>query len=569
MLEAALPHASVASTGTSKGASVEEGSAQLSVGLRPADYVTIVLYFLLTFGISIWFGRKQKNVDDYFVGGRRMPWFAVGLSILATLFSTLSYLAVPGEMINKGIGYFMGYLAEPFTAFVVLGLWIPFFMRLRLTSAYEYLELRFGRIARTLGASLFIALRLGWMSMVTFAASKALTDMVGTDSPRLPGDDIYWTVGAIGVISAVYTALGGIQAMIWVDVIQCMLLLSGVLLAIGGVAWMDGTGPVDWWHTASQYGPTHSSVEFFSFDVTTRTTVVFVMLGNFFWTISTHGSDQVVLQRYFSTSSLRSARRSYLINLCVNFSMSVLLGMAGLALLAFYLKHPGALPEGITTPTARPDRLFPHFLGSQLPAGCVGLIISAFLCDAIQTLESGINAISAVVTNDFFNPSKAHASDDVGPVSELSESSKLKIARGVAIVVGAIVLSTALAVAYWTKSRPDLTLLDMMPKFFNLFVGPLAALFVVGMFIPRARTRTAIPAALLGLTLSILWSWWREITGAEKAPSPFLAIFVPWTTTVASAWLLSLFFGSDEDDPKRNYTWRSVMKRIPHPTGEE
>ena len=96
-----------------------------------------------------------------------------------------------------------------------------------------------------------------------------------------------------------------------------------------------------------------------------------------------------------------------------------------------------------------------------------------------------------------------------------------------------------------------------------------AALFVVGMFIPRARTRTAIPAALLGLTLSILWSWWREITGAEKAPSPFLAIFVPWTTTVASAWLLSLFFGSDEDDPKRNYTWRSGMKRIPHPTGEE
>ena len=115
----------------------------LDTGLEWQDFAAIAFYFVLTFGIALWFGRKQKDVDDFFVGGRRMPWFAVGLSILATLFSTLSYLGMPGEMIKNGVGVFMGYLAVPFSMAVVTLLWIPFFMRLKLTSAYEYLELRF------------------------------------------------------------------------------------------------------------------------------------------------------------------------------------------------------------------------------------------------------------------------------------------------------------------------------------------------------------------------------------------------------------------------------------------
>src|SRR5437868_10489204 len=132
-------------------------------GLEVLDYTAIVVYMLATFGISVWFGRKQKTVDDFFVGGRRMPWLAVGLSIMATLFSTLSYLGAPGEMIKNGIGMSLGSLAIPFSLVVVFYLWIPFFMRLKLTSAYEYLERRFNYTVRLIGAVLFILLRLGWM----------------------------------------------------------------------------------------------------------------------------------------------------------------------------------------------------------------------------------------------------------------------------------------------------------------------------------------------------------------------------------------------------------------------
>ncbi|HLQ46595.1 MAG TPA: hypothetical protein VK137_17760, partial [Planctomycetaceae bacterium] len=191
---------------------MDESTLSLDTGLEGLDFAAIVFYFALTFGIAVWFGRRQKNVDDFFVGGRRMSWFAVGLSILATLFSTLSYLGMPGEMIKNGIGVFAGYLAVPFSMAVVTLLWIPFFMRLKLTSAYEYLELRFNYPVRLIGASLWVLLRLGWMSMVIFAASMALDRVKGPDIAWLPGSDIYWWIGLIGVVAAIYTAVGGIQA---------------------------------------------------------------------------------------------------------------------------------------------------------------------------------------------------------------------------------------------------------------------------------------------------------------------------------------------------------------------
>ncbi len=521
-------------------------------GLEALDYAIIVLYMLSTFGIAVWFGRRQKDTDDFFVGGRRMPWFAVGLSILATLFSTLSYLGTPGEMIKNGIGLFIGNLAIPFSMTVVFFLWIPFFMKLQVTSAYEYLERRFNYSVRLIGAVLFVFLRLGWMSMVVFAASMALDRVKGGDIALLPGPDIYWWICGVGLFAAIYTAVGGIQAMIWTDVLQCILLLTGVLMAIFYVMIVDQTGPADWWATAAEHRPQHTSPPFFSWDVTTRVTIVWVVLGNFFWTICTHGSDQVVLQRYFSTSSQKAARRSYLINVAVDLTMAVLLSMAGLALLAFYLKHSERLPEGWTAVGAA-DKLFPHFLGHQLPAGCAGLIIAAFICDAMQTLESGVNSITAVVASDVVPRLRQ------GRPRILTE---LTFARLLTVLITAIVTVNAYFV---TKIATDnnMTLVDMMPKFFNLFVGPLAALFVVGMFLPRCTARSAVPAVITGLTVAIIWSWYREIFHLrpdQAAPTPFLAVAVAWLTTVGAAFLLSLLVERGGPHPGRNFTWFAVVK---------
>lgn len=533
-----------------------ESTPQFVRGLTTIDLTAIAAYFVVTFGIALWFGRKQKNTEDFFVGGRHMPWFAVGLSILATLFSTLSYLGVPGEMIKHGVGLFVGYLSLPLSACVITLLWIPFFMRLRLTSAYEYLERRFSYSVRLSGAGLFLLLRLGWMSMVVYAASMALDRIKGPDLTWLPGPDLYYWIGLIGIISAIYTSMGGIQAMIWTDVIQCLLLLAGVLLAIGYVAFIDGTGPVDWWRLASQQETQHTTPTFFSWDVTVRVTIVTALINNFFWNICTHGSDQVVLQRYFSTPSLRAARRSYFSNLAVDLLMAVLLSLAGLALLAFYLNHPERLPALAADPMSAADKLFPHFLGSQLPAGCAGLVIAAFLCDAIQTLESGVNAITAVATNDVV-PRLRH-----GGKRALND---LTVARILTIVIAILVTGNAYFVVQVTEHY-NLTLIDMMPKFFNLFVGPLAALFIVGMFVPRATTRSILPALVMGLATSILWSWWKQLFGTESSPSPLLAIAIPCCTTIGVATALSFLIESGQPHPGLAYVWRAVVSRDEPPS---
>lgn len=552
---------------------LDDASLITSTGLEPLDYAAVGFYLLLTFGIALWFGSRQKTTEDFFVGGRRMPWMAVGLSIIATLFSTLSYLGVPGEMIKQGIGLFVGYLAVPFSFLFVSYLLIPFFMRLRLTSAYEYLERRFSRSVRLVGATLFILLRLGWMSMVVYAASMALGMVVG-DLKWLPGSDLYWWIGVIGLVAAVYTAIGGIQAVIWVDVLQCILLLAGVLMAIGYVMAVDGTGPVDWWRIAGENTARHTAPVLFTTDLTERNIIVFILVNVFFWNICTHGSDQVVLQRYFSTASLKAARRSLLTSVCVDVTMACLMSLAGLALLAFYLRHMALLPDGETA-VGMADKLFPHFLGHQLPAGCAGLIISAFLCDAIQTLESGVNAITAVVAKDLL-------SRQLKP--EEVESGQLHAARRLTLFITLFVAAAAFCVAYLQETY-KLSLVDMMPKFFNMFVGPLAAMFFVGMFFPRATTRSVLPAVALGIAVSLIWSWWEAFAsvwpawgailgknelGHFKRPTIFLAIAVPCVTTVGVAAMLSMILERGRWHSGSAYTWWAVVrgKQDPRETEE-
>lgn len=538
-----------------------EAEPTIQLGLSGIDYATIAAYMVGTFGIALWFGRRQKTTEDFFVGGRSMPWFAVGLSILATLFSTLTYLALPGEIIGKGIGFIAGYCALPLAAVVIMKFWIPFFMRLRLVSAYEYLERRFNYPVRCVGAVLFILLRLGWMSMVVYAASMALDRVKGPDLAALPGRDLNWIILAIGLTAAVYAAVGGIQAMIWIDVLQCLLLLSGVLLAIGFVAFKDGTGPAAWLHTAREHGL--GSVEAVNFNVTVRVTMLTAFISIFFWEVCTHGSDQVVLQRYFSTASLQAARRSYVTNLCVNLLMALLLATAGLALLSFFLNHRDLWPKVDGVPE-RADRLFPHFLGSHLPVGCAGLVIAAFLCDAIQTLEAGVNSITAVAANDVVPRLRR------GGRRTFSE---LGFVRFMVVGVCLVVTCNAYFVSYVIDVY-KYGLMEMLPKFFNLFVGPLASLFFIGMFFPRATARTALPAVAVGMTVAVFWNWWAQLVGTHHAwwratfdssdpPTFLLAIAVPTITTLGTAAVLCRLVEGGGPHPGLDYTWRAVVRRLP------
>src|SRR5213080_2299353 len=205
-------------------------------GLEAFDFVVVVLYILATLAIVYRASRHQHNTDDFFLGSRRMPWMAVGLSIMATLLSSLTYLSLTGEVVKSGIAAFMTQLAILPAAPLVLFLFIPFFMRLRFTSAYEYLEHRFDLRARLLGGGLFFLLRLLWVSMVMYSGSIALATMGGWN--------FYATIAVLGIAATIYTYFGGLEGVVWTDVIQSLMLFGGAA-AIVVFVWLDtGHGPL-------------------------------------------------------------------------------------------------------------------------------------------------------------------------------------------------------------------------------------------------------------------------------------------------------------------------------------
>ena len=510
-----------------------------SLGLL--DYLMVGAYLLITIGI-VWFSsRGQKDNEDFFLGGRRLPWFAVGLSIMATLLSTISYLGIPGEVIKHGVAILWMYLAFPLSMMVVLPFFIPFFMRLKMTSAYEYLEHRFDYRARLLASVLFFWLRLGWIAMVMYAGSMAIS--------RMTDQDLYTVVAVMGIAATAYACFGGMTAVVWTDVLQAVMLLGGAAVIVVYVWATTGAGPSDWWEVVAKHSQGHTSPPIFSFDPRERTVIMWVVINGFFWQICTHASDQVVLQRYFATTSLKAARNSYIVNMSTALLVGILLGLAGFALLFFYQQHPSYLKQGLSP--SKGDEIMPYFYAHQLPLGCGGLVLANFLCDAMQTLVSGVNSIAAVVTDDLLGRMKQRPR---------TESEKLATTRRLTLGLGLLATCVALLIS-WLSQHSGKNIIDLMPRTFNMFLGPLASLFLVGMFNARATGRSAFAGVLVAMTASVSWSYFGQLSRTGIDLSPQWAIVVPCLSGVLTAFVASRVFDRDVEHPGRAFSWWNVMRR--------
>lgn len=521
-----------------------------NTGLEWFDYVMVGVYLLITLGIVAWSSSRQKDADDFFLGNRRLPWLAVGLSIMATLLSSLTYVGLTGEIVKNGIAGFMMQLAIFPAAMVVIPLFIPFFMRMRFTSAYEYLEHRFDYRTRLLGGALFLLLRIGWVSLVMYSGSLALAEMTGWD--------LYLVIMTLGIFATLYTCFGGLEGVVWTDALQALMLFGGAA-AIVIYVWLDtGDGPLAWWRAAGDYSAAHARPEWFSFDPMKRMTLGTALIAGFFWQICTHCSDQVVLQRYASTPSLAAARRSYITNLVSAFSIASLLLVSGLALLHFYVQHPDLLPAG-TKPIEVGDKLMPHFFANQLPLGFGGLILANFLCDAMQTLVSGVNSVTAVASQDVLEHSRW---------ARQQSPNRLGTARLMTFALGLMTTLIALGAGRLAQSS-TMNIIDLMPPAFNVFLGPLGALFLIGMFLPRARARTALVAIGAALIVSFLWNYDTFLFGKKFDLSLCGAIAVPCTFGFALAAVLSLVLENGDDHHGSRFTWWAVMKRpLPEHTAD-
>lgn len=484
-------------------------------GLSVIDWIIIAIYATSTITLGWWFGRKQETTKEYFVGSGNMNWMLIGVSLFATLLSTITYLSMPGEVLGKGPIYLTNLLAYPFIFAVVAFVFLPVYMKQRVTSAYELLEDKLGISIRLLGVFMFLALRLTWMSLLVYLAAKAMIVMIGADESWIP-----WIVLATGIVSVTYTTLGGLKAVVITDLIQTILLFGGALLVIGMVT-LDFGGfgwfPTEWndsWDK-QPFLPIESISR--EFDPSIRITVLGTILSVFVWYVCTSGGDQVSIQRFMATSDVKAARKAFATQLVVGAFVGVTLGFVGISLLGYFQAHPEALPEGMNLKEDA-DKIFPRFIAYHLPPGVSGIVIAAMFAAAMSSIDSGVNSITAVVTTDLL--------DRFG-FSPKTEKGHIRMARFLALGIG-------LFIVFFSPVMGNISgnITAMTGKTVNLFVPLIFCLFFFALFVKFSKPAGVWAGWTCGLITAILIAFSGDIFGVNPKTG-YDPISFQWTGPVA------------------------------------
>ena len=486
---------------TEPGVRAAAANAILRIGRRVPhqmtwlDWGAIAVYVAGMLAVGWYYSRRVKTTEDYLLGGRNMRPWAVGLSLFATLLSTLTYVALPGEIIKHGPMIASGIIASPFVVMVVGWVLIPHIMKLRVTSAYEILQARLGASIRMMGSSIFLTIRLFWMAAIIYAtSSKILLPVLGLDATWYP-----WICVVLVSVTLAYTSMGGLRAVVFTDVVQTFILVGGALLTLATItAIMGGVG--GWWPTT---WPESWQEPKFGFETDARVTVGFAFLSAFVWHICTAGSDQMAIQRYLSTRDVRGARRAVITQIATDGTVMILIALMGLSLFAYFHANPHRVPDGQTI-YANADQLFPQFIVFGLPIGISGLVVAGLLATAMSSLSSGVNSSCSVITVDFIDHFRKQ---------KMQETEHVRLAKYISVLVGVVVLG----LTFFVSIVPG-NLLEVINRVVNLLVSPLFLLFLLAMFVPWATTFGAWVGVTASIVDAVLIAFWELFTG-EPGPS--------------------------------------------------
>ena len=441
--------------------------------LGALDWVAIIVYGVVLLGMGFYFMRREEGTEDYFLAGGRVPWWAAGISIFATGLSAITFMAIPAKSYDTDWIYFIQNMGVLLVIPAVVWIFLPFFRRLSVTTAYEYLEHRFHVSLRLAGSAIYMLFQVGRVAVVTLLPALALSAVTGFD--------VTTCILVMGGVCIVYTVLGGIEAVIWSDVLQTVILMGGALWAL--VVMINGIdgGFTTFMHEAS------AGAKFRMADVSmdlTRPTLLVIILGAIFTSIIPYASDQSIVQRYMTTRDEAASRRAIWLNGFMTIPASLLFFGLGTALWVYYRANPVELE-----PTEKLDQILPYFIVDQLPAGVAGLVIAAVFAAAMSSLDSSMNSVSTAFTTDWYRRFRPAVSDAVC----------LRVARVATISIGIVGTGAALFMA----ALDDASLLDVWFKVIGLFGSPLAGLFILGVLSRRAGS-VAGWCGLLGGVVSVL-----------------------------------------------------------------
>src|SRR5688572_10091710 len=373
---------------------------QMRSSFHPVDWVIVAVYLLVMAGVGVYFSRRQTNLQRYLLASQRMGWLPVGLSLMAALNSGMDYLMQPSSTIRYGLvltaGIFSWFALYAWVAKVAF----PFFHRLNFFTVYEYLEARFDVRVRSLAAVIFILWRLGWMATAMYVPSLAINAASGG------AVDLNTMTIIVGVLVTTYTMLGGIEAVIWNDVLQFCIMFGG-LAATVGIVWFSVPGGLpEIFASANAAGkldvfpplvdPAAAGlgaqiVSFFEQPMTLVTLLTALIVGR----MAQYTSDQVMVQRLQTTRSLPEARQAFIVNAAGDTLWMLGLSFVGFALFAYFQRQP--LPPEFET-----DKLLPYFMSLAFPAGAVGLVIAAIMAASLSSIDSAINSCASVAVIDLY-----------------------------------------------------------------------------------------------------------------------------------------------------------------------
>jgi len=465
------------------------------------DLFIIAVYMLAMVLTGLWFSRKSKNADQFTKASGNIPGWAIGLSIYATFLSSNTFLGVPGKSFGSNWNAFVFSLSMPLSAWVSAKYFIPFYRQSGEISAYTHLEHRFGAWARTYAVICFLLTQLARMGSVFFGIALSLQALTGFSMATI--------MIAMGIIIIIYTVLGGIEAVIWTEVVQAIIKTLGAVLILylviskmpGGVQRIIEIGKND----------NKFSLGSFNLDFTSSTFWVILLYG-FFINLTNFGIDQTYVQRYHATTSQKAAAKSLWLCVKLYIPASLLFFIIGSCLYAYYQVHP-ELADGLKlkaaaerlsstassrqiadlAATLKPsdygDKVMPHFMVTSIPTGLVGLIVSAILSAAMSTISSGMNASATVFTEDIY---KRYINKNV------TDKQTLRLLYISTFVFGVLGIVTGIAMI-GVKS-----ILDIWWQLSGILATGMLGLFLLGIISKRTKNADAFIATIIGI-LVILW----------------------------------------------------------------
>ncbi|MDT0677642.1 sodium:solute symporter [Autumnicola musiva] len=486
------------------------------------DLLVFIIYLaaILFFGISFYF-KKGRTTDDYMVGGQRLPSWAIGMSIFATFVSSISFLALPGKAYLSNWNSFVFSLSIPIAALVAVKFFVPLYRKIQSQSAYYYLQERFGPWAKNYASICYLLTQLARMGTILYLLALPMNALLGWDISSI----IIFT----GIFVIIYASMGGIEAVIWTDAIQGIVLISGALVCLLTIMFSMPEGPGQIVEVGREFDKFSLGSYGLSF---TEATFWVILIYGLFINLQNFGIDQNYVQRYMSAKTEKEAKKSTWMGSMLYIPVSLLFFMIGTALFAYYKVQPGLLPENLQS-IVEADKIFPFFIVTELPKGVTGLLIASIFAAGMSTISTSINSSSTVILTDFF---KTYSKKQI--------SSKIEFR--VLVVSGTImgILSILVALAMTSVKSA----LDAWWALSSVFSGGVLGLFLLGFFSRKIKQMEAGIAVIIGILVIAWMSLTPILVTAEEWVSfrnPLhtnLTIVIGTTVIFLSGFLLNLMF---------------------------